>query len=164
MRRRNVLPTALALLAGGLLLLLWRPDVSLAFQDAPIIVGDSSSIHFTRGTAGDRFQTESAGLFAHEPNRSVRSITIAGSGNVALAAGWRVDLRDSVVVAHMFGSGPMDTIHIDVHGHGVNLASANEGVVSNVHLRSIVVTARAGAAAQTFSCPAGAECFRIHYQ
>ncbi|HUK15809.1 MAG TPA: hypothetical protein VLW65_05315 [Bryobacteraceae bacterium] len=155
MRRRNVLPTGLILLAGG---------ISWAFQDSPIIVGDSSSIHFTRATASDRFQTEAAGLFVHEPNRTVRSITIAGSGTVALAAGWRVDMHESAVVAHMFSSGPMDTIHIDVHGHGLNLPSANHGVVSNVHLRSIAVTARGGAAAQTFSCPAGAECFRIHYQ
>ena len=153
MRRRIVLPAAIALLAA----------FAWAFQDSPIIVGDSSSIHFTRN-GSDRFQTEAAGMFAHDANRTVRSISVGNSGEIALGAGWRVDLVDSAVVAHINGSGNMDTIHVDAHGHGVNMAAANHGVIPNVHLRSIVVTPRGGAGAQSFSCPAGAECFRIHYR
>lgn len=162
MRRKNAVPTLLVLLAAGFLV--W-PTISSAFQDSPIVVGDASSIHFKRTAAGQRFQTEPSGLFVHEANKTVRSITIAGNGNVALGPGWRIDMRDSDIVAHMFATDNMDTVHIDFHGHGVNLpAPFNEGVLANFHLTRIHLTPRGGAAVQNFTCPARADCFTIHYQ
>jgi hypothetical protein len=162
MRRRYFLPTALALAAAGLGLPLWKPKTAFAQPDSPIVVGDSGSIHFRRIVAGDVIRPSGARWTVNENGRSSASIEIASAGRtINLTAGWSVKLMDGTTQAGTVASSDNRTVTIDPEGHATPGGTAAEVVIPNLHLRSIVLQNATGGG--TFSCPAGGECFRIHY-
>lgn len=165
MRRDHVLPTAAILCGAALLMTLWKPRISSAQSDSPVVVSDGS-IHFRRTVPGDVIQPDGAGWRVTEPGRRVQSITIpGGGGTINLTQGWSVKLMDGNTEAGAVRSADNLVIRIDPEGHAPAPPSpAAEVVIPQFHLRSIVLQNGGGGAPQTFSCTAAAECFRIHYR